>query len=792
MGLGIGIDLGTSYSSVGVFRDNRFEVIPNEDGDLTTPSFVAFTETVLLIGNSARNQLALNPRNTVFNVQRLIGRRFADAEVQADIKHLPFLVVDRYGKPAIQVEYQGQLKVLMPEEIIAMILGKMKEMAEKHLGGVVENAVITAPLYWNASQRQSIRDAGLIAGLNVLSVTAAPTCAAVTYALDKMGDPSIREILVFDFGGGTFGATLATVEEGIIEVRSVAGDTHLGGEDFDNRLVNHFVNGFKRTYSKDLTTNARALCRLRSACERAKRTLSSSTRATIEIERLFNGIDFKSSITRARFEELCLDLFRSSFSPLDRVLFDAKIDKTKIHEVILVGGSTRIPKIQKLVTDYFNGKEPSKSLNPDQAACCGAAVYAAIYSGDSSSPLINEILLLDVAPLSLGIETRGGMMSLLVRRNTTTPTKKSEVFELSDFDIAYGNNDRTPASELPIKVYEGERARTKDNNLLGTFALMNVGHGSQIEITFDVDRENRLNIFAVDQTTWRTSSSYMICRDRDRLSKEELQTMIAAAHKYKDEAEAEALRLSAKNALESQIYSLKTILNELTIARSPQVSENKDFERQLDEALTWLDDNQCGTADEFIFQQKELEMVATQLKMRLNKAGESQSSFYNQSSDQDNHCTSESSESVTPNLSSYRSAEQRLRNFFGTTSENLRVPYSNLQFQEVASLLQILGYEPWSKAPKLYIVLRTIGQLQLLDSFLDRGVTDNWFPFTETSLAVILTPSMRSDFEKSQWLVLPQVEVAENASVDIHENVRNVSDNLRFALFDDQTPSLGA
>ncbi|KAI7302853.1 Heat shock 70 kDa protein, partial [Hortaea werneckii] len=439
------------YSCVGIFRDDRIEIIANDQGNRTTPSFVAFTDTERLIGDAAKNQVAMNPHNTVFDAKRLIGRKFQDAEVQADMKHFPFKIIEKAGKPVIQVDFKGETKDFTPEEISSMVLTKMRETSEAYLGGTVNNAVVTVPAYFNDSQRQATKDAGLIAGLNVLRIINEPTAAAIAYGLDKKHEGE-RNVLIFDLGGGTFDVSLLTIEEGIFEVKSTAGDTHLGGEDFDNRLVNHFVNEFKRKNKKDLTSNTRALRRLRTACERAKRTLSSSAQTSIEIDSLFEGIDFYTSITRARFEELCQDLFRSTMEPVERVLRDSKIDKSSVHEIVLVGGSTRIPKVQKLVSDFFNGKEPCKSINPDEAVAYGAAVQAAILSGDTSSKSTNEILLLDVAPLSLGIETAGGVMTPLIKRNTTIPTKKSEVF--STF------SDNQPG--VLIQVFEGERARTKD------------------------------------------------------------------------------------------------------------------------------------------------------------------------------------------------------------------------------------------------------------------------------------------------------------------------------------------
>ncbi|KAL4959418.1 molecular chaperone Hsp70 [Aspergillus stella-maris] len=595
----VGIDLGTTYSCVGVFRDDRIDIIANDQGNRTTPSFVAFTDTERLIGDAAKNQVAMNPHNTVFDAKRLIGRRFGDAEVQADMKHWPFKIVDKAGKPVIEVEFKGENKQFTPEEISSMVLTKMRETAEAFLGGTVNNAVVTVPAYFNDSQRQATKDAGLIAGLNVLRIINEPTAAAIAYGLDKKVEGE-RNVLIFDLGGGTFDVSLLTIEEGIFEVKATAGDTHLGGEDFDNRLVNHFVNEFKRKHRKDLSTNARALRRLRTACERAKRTLSSAAQTSIEIDSLFEGIDFYTSITRARFEELCQDLFRSTMEPVERVLRDAKIDKSSVHEIVLVGGSTRIPKIQRLVSDYFN-KEPNKSINPDEAVAYGAAVQAAILSGDTSSKSTNEILLLDVAPLSVGIETAGGVMTALVKRNTTIPTKKSETFS------TYSDNQ----PGVLIQVYEGERARTKDNNLLGKFELTGIPPAPrgvpQIEVTFDLDANGIMNVSAIEKGTGKTNK-ITITNDKGRLSKEDIERMLADAEKYKAEDEAEASRIQAKNGLESYAYSLKNTIGEGQL----QISEDdkKKVSEKVDEVISWLDNNQTAEKDEYESQQKELEGVA--------------------------------------------------------------------------------------------------------------------------------------------------------------------------------------
>ena len=605
---------------MGIFRDDRIEIIANDQGNRTTPSFVAFTDTERLIGDAAKNQVAMNPTNTVFDAKRLIGRKFADPEVQADMKHFPFKVIDKQGKPVVSVEFKGEEKQFTPEEISSMVLTKMRETAESYLGGTVNNAVVTVPAYFNDSQRQATKDAGLIAGLNVLRIINEPTAAAIAYGLDKKTEGE-RNVLIFDLGGGTFDVSLLTIEEGIFEVKSTAGDTHLGGEDFDNRLVNHFVNEFKRKHKKasnpeipqslrqyangepqDLSSNARALRRLRTACERAKRTLSSSAQTSIEIDSLFEGIDFYTSITRARFEELCQDLFRSTMEPVERVLRDAKIDKSSVHEIVLVGGSTRIPRIQKMVSDFFNGKEPNKSINPDEAVAYGAAVQAAILSGDTSSKSTNEILLLDVTPLSVGIETAGGVMTTLIKRNTTIPTKKSETF--STF------SDNQPG--VLIQVFEGERARTKDNNLLGKFELSGIPPAPrgvpQIEVTFDMDANGIMNVSALEKGTGKTNK-IVITNDKGRLSKEEIERMLSEAEKYKEEDEAEAARIGAKNGVESYAYSLKNTISDPKVEGKLDATDKETLTSKINETISWLDENQTATKDEYESMQKELEGV---------------------------------------------------------------------------------------------------------------------------------------------------------------------------------------
>ena len=609
----IGIDLGTTYSCVGIMRNDRVEILANDQGNRTTPSYVAFTDNERLLGDAAKNQAAINPNNTIYDAKRLIGRKFNDPTVQSDKKLWSFNIEKgNDDKPRVNVDYLGEKKLFKAEEISAMILTKMKETAEAYLGEKVTKAVITVPAYFNDAQRSATKDAGTIAGLEVLRIINEPTAAAIAYGIDKMGDKE-RNILIFDCGGGTHDVTLLTIDGGIFEVKATSGNSHLGGEDFDNRLVKHLVEEFKRKNKKDITDNKRALRRLRTACERAKRSLSSATQSSIEIDSLYEGLDFYTSITRARFEELCSDLFRDTIKPVDNVLADAKLGKSQINEIILVGGSTRIPKIQKMLSDMFSGKELNKSINPDESVAYGAAVQAFVLDGGKSRST-DDILLLDVCPLSVGIETSGGIMTPLVKRNTTIPVAKSQVFS------TYSDNQ----PGVHIQVYQGERTMTKDCSKLGDFHLDGIASAPrgvpQIDVRFDIDANGIMNVAAEDKATQK-SNKITITNDAGRLTQAEIDKAVKEAEQFEHADKEMKERVEARNGLENLSYSYRNTLQDQKIADKISPEDKEAGLTACNKVIQWLEVSHEASKEEYESQQKELDDTLRPIMTKLYSAG---------------------------------------------------------------------------------------------------------------------------------------------------------------------------
>jgi len=608
VGVVIGIDLGTTYSCVGVFKDGRVEIIANDQGNRITPSYVAFTDEERLIGDAAKNQLTSNPKNTIFDAKRLIGRTFSEKAVQSDMKFFPFSVVEKRSKPYIEAMVNGVKEQFAPEEISAMVLTKMKETAEAYLGTKVTHAVVTVPAYFNDAQRAATKDAGTIAGLIVMRIINEPTAAAIAYGLDKKEGE--KNVMVFDLGGGTFDVSLLTIDEGVFEVISTNGNTHLGGEDFDQRVMEYFMKLYKKKTGKDVRKNDRTVQKLRREVEKAKRALSSAHQAKIEIESFFEGEDFSETLTRAKFEELNMDLFRSCMEPVRKVLDDGDLTKDEVDEIVLVGGSTRIPKVQQLVKDFFDGKEPSRGINPDEAVAYGAAVQGGILSGNAE---LNDVVLLDVCPLSMGIETVGGVMTKIITRNTVVPTKKQQIFSTAS------DNQQT----VTIQVFEGERSMTKDNHVLGKFDLVGIPAAPrgtpQIEVTFEIDVNGILRVSAEDKGS-NNKESITIKNDQNRLSPEDIERMVKDAEEFAEQDKAAKDRVDAKNELEGLAYSTKNQVNDKEkLGAKLSEAEKDEIITACDEVITWLESNQEADADGFNAKKEELTSVINPIVERVYK-----------------------------------------------------------------------------------------------------------------------------------------------------------------------------